>query len=79
MGQKGPTGAKKKDFFQNRSCNATSFSFFFVKSLHVNFRADFNIPFILAPYNVGRGRLVLHPKFRPENGSDILVSRIKVV
>ena len=53
--------------------------FFFVKSLDVNFRADFNIPFIMAPYNVGRGRLVLHPKFRPESGSEILVSRIKVV
>ena len=52
---------------------------FSVKSPHVNFRADFNIPFILARYNVGRGRLVLHPKFRPENESEILVSRIKVV
>ena len=59
--------------------NATSFSFVFVKSLHVTFRADFIIPFILAPYNVGRGRLVLHPKFGPENGSKILLSRIKLV
>ena len=51
----------------------------FVKSPHVNFRVDLNIPFILASYNVGRGRLVLQPKLRPENGSEILVSRIKVV
>ena len=53
--------------------------FFFVTSHHVNFRADFNIPYILGPYNVGRGRLVLHPKFRPEIGSEILVSGIKAV
>ena len=50
---------------------------FFIKSLYVNFRADFNISFILAPYNVSKGRLVLHPVYRPENGSGILVSRIK--